>query len=155
MFLLLWSSWSSSAGCCSLPGSNVRTGEVVIMRRSFYLMKTIGWIIALLKTYTCLRYNYPCRWYRCRGRRSSSDAQDGGLIIPTRYKLAAWPRSKLGRRRCTSAIVESRKPSLSHGRSDRYGEGEGDRFSRVGWPGERTAGGEVVRNAWSHSTRSP
>ena len=91
-YLLLWSSSSSSAGCCSLPGSNVRTGEVVIMRRSFYLMKT----------------------------------------IPTEPETFPFPRS-----------VRT------------VWWGGGGRFSRVGWPGERTAGGEVVRNAWSHSTRSP
>ena len=143
-YLPLWTGWSSSAGCCSLPGSNVRTGghnnETVNL-----LIKTIEWFIVLLNHITDLGYDYPCRWYQCRGRQSLSVTQDGGLIIATRHKLATWPRSELGRRRCTSAIAESRKPSLSHGRSGRYGEG--GKFSRVGRPGDRTAGGEVVRNA--------
>ena len=90
------------------------------------LTKTIKWFIVLSKHITYLGYNYPCRWYRCRGRQSSSATEDGGLTIAARHKLAAWPRSESGRRRCTSAIAESRKPSLSHGRSGRYGEG--DRF---------------------------
>ena len=34
------------------------------------------------------------------------------------------------------------------------GEGEGGRFRWISWPGKRLAGGGVIRNTWSHRTRS-
>ena len=122
-------------------GRNVRTGEVVITKQHV-INKNNRMVYCPTQTYmsTMCRYLW-CSW------RSSSGTKDGGLTIATRHKLTAWSRSVWADGAAPRLLPSPGNLPFSHGQPGLYGDGEGGRFSRVGCPDERTAGGGVIRNA--------